>query len=153
LDAYGESHQNSTNKAIHWVCVPVILFTTVGLFWSIPRLGMDGVLPGVAAPYLNWGSLLVLGSLIFYARLSSAMALGMAVVSAIVIGGLLFIESVSSMPLWQVCTIVFVIAWIGQFIGHKIEGQKPSFFEDLQFLLIGPIWLLGFVYRKLGITY
>ncbi|MEE2750107.1 MAG: Mpo1-like protein [Myxococcota bacterium] len=153
FDAYGESHQNPTNKAIHLVCVPVILFTTVGLFWSIPRLGMDSVLPGQAAPYLNWGSLLVLGSLIFYARLSSALALGMAVVSAIVIGGLLVIESVSSMPLWQVCTIVFVIAWVGQFIGHKIEGKKPSFFEDLQFLMIGPIWLLGFIYRKLGIAY
>ena len=34
-----------------------------------------------------------------------------------------------------------MIAWIGQFIGHKIEGAKPSFFEDLQFLLIGPAWV------------
>jgi len=153
FDAYGESHQNPTNKAIHWVCVPVILFATVGLFWSIPRLGMDDVLPGGAAPYLNWGSLLVLGSLIFYARLSYVLALGMGVVSAVVIAGLLAIESASSMPLWQVCTIVFVLAWIGQFIGHKIEGKKPSFFEDLQFLMIGPIWLLGFIYRKLDIAY
>ena len=153
FEAYGESHQNPTNKAIHWVCVPVILFTTVGLFWSIPRLGMDQVLPGSAAPYLNWGSLLVLGSLLFYARLSYVLALGMAVVSAVVVGGVLAIDANASMPLWQVCTIVFVIAWIGQFIGHKIEGKKPSFFEDIQFLMIGPIWLLGFIYRKLGIAY
>ena len=49
--------------------------------------------------------------------------------------------------------IIFVIAWIGQFIGHKIEGKKPSFFEDIQFLLIGPAWLLSFIYNKLGIKY
>ena len=48
---------------------------------------------------------------------------------------------------------IFVLAWIGQFIGHKIEGEKPSFFEDLQFLLIGPDWLLGAIYQKLGIRY
>ena len=48
---------------------------------------------------------------------------------------------------------IFVIAWIGQFIGHKIEGAKPSFFEDLQYLLIGPAWLLHFIYRKIGISY
>jgi len=48
---------------------------------------------------------------------------------------------------------IFVIAWIGQFIGHKIEGKKPSFLEDLQFLLIGPAWLLHFIYKKLGIVY
>jgi uncharacterized membrane protein YGL010W len=49
--------------------------------------------------------------------------------------------------------IVFVLAWIGQFIGHLIEGKKPSFFEDVKFLMVGPAWLLGFVYRRLGIAY
>ena len=48
---------------------------------------------------------------------------------------------------------VFILAWIGQFIGHKIEGKKPSFFEDIQFLLIGPAWLLSFIYKKLGIKF
>ena len=43
--------------------------------------------------------------------------------------------------------MVFVLAWIGQFIGHLIEGKRPSFFKDLQFLLIGPAWLMAFVYR------
>jgi uncharacterized membrane protein YGL010W len=44
---------------------------------------------------------------------------------------------------------VFAIAWLGQFIGHKVEGAKPSFFKDLQFLLIGPLWLLSYVYQRL----
>ncbi len=153
FDAYGESHQNPVNKTIHWICVPVILFTTVGLWWSVPRLGMDQLLPGVAAPYLNWGTLLVAGALVFYLRLSVPLAAGMALISTCVVTGLVLVETHVSMPLWKCCLVVFLLAWVGQFIGHKIEGKKPSFFEDLQFLLIGPIWLLGFVYRKLGISY
>ena len=62
------------------------------------------------------------------------------------------IES-SALPLWQTCLIVFVLAWIGQFYGHKVEGQKPSFFEDLQYLMIGPAWLMSFIYGKFGIKY
>jgi uncharacterized membrane protein YGL010W len=81
------------------------------------------------------------------------LAAGMALISAGVVAGLVWVETHVAMPLWQFCTIVFLVAWAGQFIGHKIEGKKPSFFEDLQFLMIGPIWLLGFVYRKLGIPY
>jgi len=56
-------------------------------------------------------------------------------------------------PLWQSSMVLFVLAWIGQFIGHKIEGKKPSFLEDLQFLMIGPAWLIGYIYKKLKIRY
>lgn len=54
---------------------------------------------------------------------------------------------------WMVFVGIFVLAWIGQFYGHKIEGKKPSFLKDLQFLLIGPIWLLHFVLKKAGLKY
>jgi uncharacterized membrane protein YGL010W len=49
--------------------------------------------------------------------------------------------------------LIFILAWVGQFIGHKIEGMKPSFFQDLQFLLVGPMWLMHFVFKKLGLRY
>jgi uncharacterized membrane protein YGL010W len=48
---------------------------------------------------------------------------------------------------------VFVLAWIGQFIGHKIEGARPSFFTDLAYLLIGPAWLVGKLMRRAGVAY
>ena len=56
-------------------------------------------------------------------------------------------------PLWQTCVAIFVVAWVGQFIGHAVEGKRPSFFKDLLFLLVGPLWLLAFVYRALGVPY
>jgi uncharacterized membrane protein YGL010W len=55
--------------------------------------------------------------------------------------------------LWLTSVTIFAVAWIGQFIGHAIEGKRPSFLEDLQFLLIGPLWLLAAAYRKIGVSY
>ena len=66
------------------------------------------------------------------------------------IGSLLFSNS-NQLTIFY--TSIFIVSWIGQFIGHKIEGVKPSFFEDIQFLLIGPAWLLSFIYNKFGIKY
>lgn len=148
LDEYGESHINPINKAIHWVCVPLIVASLIGLLWSLP-------VPATVArlsPLLNWGVLFMLGALVYYSLLSLRLALGMLLFSALVILALRY-ASALPVPLWQLSVAVFVVAWIGQFIGHIIEGRRPSFFKDLQFLLIGPIWLMGFIYRRLGIRY
>ena len=80
------------------------------------------------------------------------MFIGMLLVGGLLIYGVQYLETLEY-PLWKTSIIIFVFAWIGQFIGHKIEGKKPSFFKDIQFLLIGPLWLLSFVYKKLGIKY
>lgn len=145
---YGESHRNPTNKLIHWVCVPAIVFSLIGLLWSLPRPEFFAAI----SPWLNWGTLFIALAMIYYAVLSLPLALGMIVVSAAVIWGNAALAALET-PLWLISVAIFVVAWIGQFIGHRIEGRKPSFFKDIQFLLIGPIWLLGFVYRKLGIPY
>ncbi len=142
FDRYGESHQHPLNKAIHWLCIPVIVVATLGLLQSVPH-------PFGAQPFLHWGSIVVALSLAFYLRLSLTLGGGMALVSAaaLVVNGLLAAGGV----LLPVSVGAFALAWLVQFIGHKIEGKKPSFFEDLQFLLIGPAWLLQFVYRQVGI--
>ncbi|MBW3566999.1 MAG: DUF962 domain-containing protein [Proteobacteria bacterium] len=148
FDEYGESHRNRTNKIIHWICVPAIMFSLVGLLWSLPR-------PEIfveVSPWLNWGTLFVAAAMTWYVFLSWPLALGMIFVSVAVLRGNHALAQLD-MPLWQISLGIFVVAWIGQFIGHRIEGKKPSFFKDIQFLLIGPVWLLGFIYRKAGIRY
>ena len=153
FDEYGVSHQNPTNKAIHWFCVPVILFTTLGLFWSIPAGPLEGLLEGELAPYSNWATALVLVALVFYGTLRWTIFLGMGVVSVLCLWGNMQIEASFDTPLWLISAALFFISWVGQFIGHKIEGVKPSFFQDIQFLLVGPAWLLHFIYKKSGIPY
>ncbi|GAB3542064.1 DUF962 domain-containing protein [Pontibacter brevis] len=153
FDEYGQSHQDHTNKLIHWICVPLIFFSVVGLLASIPSGALQELFPPQVQPYVHFGTVVVLQGLLFYLRLSLSMFLGMALVCIVVLGMVHAVDSAFETPLWLICLAVFVLAWIGQFYGHKVEGKKPSFFKDLQFLLIGPAWLLGFIYRKLGIPY
>jgi uncharacterized membrane protein YGL010W len=51
--------------------------------------------------------------------------------------------------LWLAATVL-VLAWIGQFAGHAIEGRRPSFTTDLAYLLIGPAWLADKLMRRVG---
>ncbi len=149
FNAYGVCHQNATNKLIHWVCVPLIVLSLLGLMWDIP---FPQTL-SASAPWLNWAIVFMGVSMFFYLWMSPAIALGMGLAMIPVIALLTFFESVNIGPVWVASLMVFILAWIGQFIGHKIEGAKPAFFDDLKFLLVGPAWLLGFIYRKLGIPY
>jgi uncharacterized membrane protein YGL010W len=135
LDRYGESHRNAANKAIHWVCVPLIIWSGLAALWAWTPV----------AAYV-----LIALTTAFYASLSLPIAVGMLAVSAVMI---LPLTQIAPEHLLAVAGVVFVLAWIGQFVGHLIEGRKPSFLEDIKFLLVGPAWLLGFVYRRLGIAY
>ncbi|QHT70944.1 DUF962 domain-containing protein [Rhodocytophaga rosea] len=149
---YSESHQNHTNKLVHWVCVPLIMFSIIGLLWSIP-CPFVASLPAPFDDFINWGTFFLLLALFFYLRLSFTLFLGMLLIAFIIALGNYILSQRAVLPLWAISLIIFAAAWVGQFIGHKIEGKKPSFFKDLQFLLIGPAWLLSFIYKKLGIRY
>lgn len=148
LDAYGVSHQHPINKAIHWLCIPLIVLSLVALLWSLPV--PERFL--LTSPILNWGSLFLMAALVYYFLLSIPLALGMVVVTGGLISATWWLDGLA-LPLWQIALAIFVLAWIGQFIGHRIEGKKPSFLEDVQFLMIGPLWLLADLYRKLGIKF
>jgi uncharacterized membrane protein YGL010W len=119
LGEYAVSHQNPTNKLLHWICVPAIVLAVMGLLWATP-------VPAAFAarsPRLNWAVVVAAAAIVYY------------------------------LLLWQSSLVIFVVAWIGQFIGHLVEGRRPSFFKDVQFLLIGPLWLLAAAYRRLSLRY
>ena len=135
LAKYSESHLNHTNEIIHFICVPVIVFTLLGLIWAIHPLAAVAV---------------TVVSLVYYFQLSKPFALGMALMAALMLGLLSLLPDQTILPL---SIAIFVLAWIGQFIGHKIEGKKPSFLDDLRFLLIGPLFVLSFLYRRLNLAW
>ncbi|WP_194774850.1 Mpo1 family 2-hydroxy fatty acid dioxygenase [Pararhodonellum marinum] len=152
LAEYGVSHQNPTNKTIHWICVPAIFFSIVGLVFSIPQGPLVALEP-VMGNLANWATLALAIVLVYYAFLSPPLALGMFLFASLCLAIANLIHILSPIPLWIVSLAIFVIAWIFQFYGHKIEGKKPSFLKDLQFLLIGPAWLMHFIYKRFGFAY
>jgi uncharacterized membrane protein YGL010W len=147
LDEYSASHRNPINKTLHWICVPLIVWSLIGVLWSLPAPGRAQL------EYANWASYAVAAAILYYAALSMPLALGILPVLAAMLFSVDALDQLARTPLWAVSAAVFVLAWIGQFIGHAIEGTRPSFFKDLQFLLIGPLWLLAALYRRAGIRY
>ncbi|WP_137405029.1 Mpo1 family 2-hydroxy fatty acid dioxygenase [Echinicola rosea] len=152
LEEYGVSHQNQTNKMIHWFCVPAIFFSVVGLIYSIPA-GPISFLQDHMGSFANWATIVLIVVLFYYYSLSPPLALGMFLFSALCLFLANFITIVVPIPLWTVCLIIFFFSWVLQFLGHKIEGKKPSFLKDIQFLLIGPAWLMHFIYKQFGFSY
>ena len=148
LEKYGESHQNEINKRIHWICVPAIMFSLVGMLMCVP-------FPNYSILF-NLATLVLMFSLGYYSRLSIPLSIGLIfIILTLLLGNFYlkqFVEEKELGYIW-ISFVIFIIAWIGQFYGHKVEGKKPSFLEDLQFLLIGPAWLLHFIYVKLGLNY
>ena len=134
---------------VHYLCVPVIFFTVMGFLWSIPV--PDAL--AAALPWFKWLHPVMLAALVFYFRLSGPLAFGLLGFVSLCYFLLEWQAILSPFPIWKSSLILFVLAWIGQFIGHKIEGKKPSFLKDVVFLLIGPAWLMHFIYKKLGIPY
>ena len=153
LYEYGLSHQNHTNKAIHWICVPLIFFSIVGLLWSIPADFLHSILPGEGGKFINWATIGLFLALIYYASLSIPLFLGMLFIVFVFSSACYFLNESGIAPLWLISLVIFFLAWAGQFYGHKIEGKKPSFLKDIQFLLIGPAWLMSFIFKNLGISY
>jgi len=149
LNEYGESHQNKTNKLIHWFCVPIITFTLLGIL-SIFQFEFS---INNGTYIINPAGILIIIAILFYLRLSFTLTIGMFLFSA---SCFLLIKDLENTyqfkELLSFYIITFILAWIGQFIEHRIEGKKPSFLKDIQFLLIGPAWLLSFIYKKINIS-
>ncbi len=146
LAEYGQSHQNAINVAIHAIAVPGIYFVTLGLIWSLP-------VPAILAQFeLSWAHLLAIPVLMYYFKLSGAIGAGMSLLTLLSAYGIALLDTLS-MPVWQSCLGLFVVFWIMQFVGHLIEGKKPSFFKDIQFLLVGPAWWWCHFLKRLNISY
>lgn len=139
FEEYAESHQNELNQKIHYICVPAIFFSIVGMVMSIPNDFITSNL-GITSPVFgNWAAVTLALLMIFYARLSMKTLILMALFSLVCLYGNYYLSTIA--PLFWTSLGIFIVAWIGQFYGHKVEGKKPSFLKDIQFLLIGPAWV------------
>jgi len=145
LDDYEVCHTHATNRLIHHICVPAIQFSLLGLLWLVALpLPEDW-------PYFisNLAFMLLVPAMVFYFMLSWRIAIGMLLLSLLMLAVIHF--TFHTGMLLELSITVFLTAWVGQFIGHMIEGKSPSFFEDLRFLLIGPLWVLSHLYTAVGL--
>ncbi|MCE2879114.1 MAG: DUF962 domain-containing protein [Comamonadaceae bacterium] len=134
LAHYQGSHQHPHNEAIHMLAIPLIMLSIVGLLYALH--------PAVAVAF-------VAASLVYYLRLSRVFLLIMLVVSALMLA---LVQAMGEQRV-ALCTALFIGGWIAQFVGHKIEGRKPSFFEDIQYLWVGPLFVISRLMRRAGVAW
>ena len=134
LAHYGESHRNPRNELIHFVAIPLIMLSLLGMIFALH-------------PYLAYA--FIAASMVYYLRLSLVFFASMVLWSAM----LLVLVHLMGEFVFPLSLAIFVGAWIMQFVGHKLEGKKPSFFEDLQYLWVGPLFVLSKLFGKLGIRW
>jgi uncharacterized membrane protein YGL010W len=145
LDSYSADHQHPINRLLHWVCVPLILWCAIALMWTIPvpssigRPGFWAVCALVLAFTWYWKQSRRLGSALLIALAAFALLAELA------------FRELGPASLRLLAFAVFVAAWIGQFVGHLIEGRRPSFLTDLAYLLVGPAWLMDKLLRRFGV--
>ncbi|MCB9186111.1 MAG: DUF962 domain-containing protein [Flavobacteriales bacterium] len=148
LGEYRESHQNETNQFIHNIFVPLIFLSAIGMLWDIK---LPIALDFLGGDPLNVAMIVAVFVFAYYLSISFAVAVGIMSVTAV---GMIFCYLYSgSVSIWKFSLAIFAISWVFQLVGHKIEGKKPSFFKDLEFFLVGPMWVLVKLYNKLGIKY
>ena len=141
---YSDDHRNAGNQRIHVFAVPLILWSVVALLWCIPVAG-HWFRPGI------WAALAMFFAWSFYFRASRTLGYGMlAVFVALAWLTRWLHDTLGTAQLLYLAVAVFALAWVAQFLGHRIEGRKPSFLTDLTYLLIGPAWVLAKLYRRLG---
>ena len=148
LGEYKESHQNETNQLIHWIFVPLIFLSVIGILWDV-KLPIE--LDFLGGEPLNVAMIVALLVFAYYLSLSFAISVGMLTITGIGMLACYFYNG--ALSVWVISLGIFVVSWIMQFVGHKVEGKKPSFFKDLEFFLVGPMWVLAKLYNKLGIKY
>lgn len=146
LIQYGESHQNKMNIYIHGVAVPSIYFVTFGLLWALP-------VPDFIAMFdVTWAHIVAIPVLFYYFKLSGPIGAAMTLLTIACFGGINVIDYYGY-SVWQSCLALFIVMWLLQFVGHKIEGKKPSFLDDIRFLLVGPAWWWGHWLKRFNISY
>lgn len=146
ISEYGESHTNRTNVLIHAIAVPAIYFVTLGLIWSLPTPAFLDYVD------VTWAHVLAIPVLWYYFKLSGPIGAAMTLLTIIGFALIALIDN-AGLSVWQVSLAVFVVMWILQFVGHHIEGKKPSFLKDMQFLLVGPAWWWVHWLKRMNIDY
>jgi uncharacterized membrane protein YGL010W len=143
--AYSADHQHPVNQLLHQWCVPLILWSLVALLYVIPLdvSGMQADSQGSVAFLAS-----VLAMVFWFGVLPRRLAWSMALVMLLALSSsAVLLAMVGTRMMLAIALAVFVLAWVGQFIGHHIEGKRPSFLTDLVYLLIGPPWVLIKLFR------
>ena len=148
LQQYSRHHADGADQLLHRLMIPLLVTSVVGLLWAIP-------VPTTfreATPVLNWGTIFLMAAIVYYFILSISLAFGALPIIASVVWAVMWLDRLSY-PLWMSSAALLITAWMGLRVSHRSPGLRPSLIGDLQYVMLGPVWLVSALYRRLGIPY
>ena len=148
LRRYEETHSDLTNPVVYWAAVPMVVLGTVGLLWSLP-------IPDAfyeISPLMNWGTAFLMAAAVYYFIISVSLAIGMLPFVIGVAGINMWLDG-SDFSLLRVSIVLLLAGIIGLWLGHRNQGGIRPVLDDLQFMMIGPAWLLSVLYKRIGIPF
>lgn len=148
LHRYEETHSDLTNPAVYWAAVPMVVLGTVGLLWSLP-------IPDAffeISPLMNWGTAFLMATAVYYFIISVSLAIGMLPFIIGVAGINMWLDG-SDFSLLRVSIGLLLAGIIGLWLGHRNQNSIRPVLDDLQFMMIGPAWLLSVLYKRIGIPF
>lgn len=143
LSQYAAYHRDGRNIATHIFGIPLIVLAVEVLLsrpqWTVGPLTLSPAMIAATA------------AAIFYINLDVALGLAMA--------GLLGLGAWIGLSIAGMTTDIwlgagaggFFLGWVIQFIGHKFEGRKPAFLDDLASLMIGPLFVMAEIVFSIGL--
>jgi uncharacterized membrane protein YGL010W len=133
---YAGYHQDIRNRRAHAVGIPLIVLGLLGLFHACPLLRIGPVDPAVVA---------AVAVLLYYVALDVRGALVSAMAFAVLYGIAVHLS-------WELSVGAFILGWVFQLVGHRFEGNKPKFLENVVYLLIGPMYFFQELYDSLTLS-
>ena len=129
---YEQTHRHPVNQMFHMICIPFLVWSVLGVLWSF-KISYGGL--------INGATIVVPLAILYYSTFSRQLAFILFLVGAVMLTFCAYFDRHSLLVLLSI--IVFFLSWTGQLVGYHFEGMRPTFFRDLQFLLIAPIWIMA----------
>ena len=148
LELYELTHRDLRNPLVYWAAVPMVVLGTVGLLWSLPT----PVEFAEISPLLNWGSAFLMATAIYYFIISLSLAIGM----------LPFLLGIAAVQVWLVQSAypqlgvsvgLLVAGTAGLWLGRPGGARFGAVWQDLQLMMIGPVWLLSALYKRFNVPF
>jgi uncharacterized membrane protein YGL010W len=139
LTQYAAYHRDRRNIATHFAGIPMIVFAVV--------LALETAAFSVGGWTFSVAALVALAACVYYLWLDRMFGVTMAVVLFLMCAGASELEARwGTGGALGAAAAIFVAGWALQFLGHKYEGMKPAFYDDVMQLAIGPLFICAEAY-------
>ena len=137
MSVYAAYHRDATNKAIHFIFVPLIVWSAMGLLiqaGSWPLGSLEVTLAHVIAVAL----------LIYYLWLDLPLGIAMVFLFTFMLVTALQVDAALGSTAWMLFLAVFAGSWVAQLVGHKaFEHRKPALVDNLWQVFVAPIFVMA----------